>query len=116
MPKWHVYVNRAAGRKAYEPTLIRDLLRQLGLDFDLQVPDSRDQARVLLEDAARSGATHFAMAGGDGTVNLAVNALMPLGLPTPPVIGVLPVGTGCDLLRTFGLPQDVAGAARAFDR
>ena len=24
---------------------------------------------------------------------------------------MLPVGTGCDLLRTFGLPQDVAGAA-----
>ena len=112
MPKWHVYVNRAAGRKAYDPLLIRDLLRQLGLDFDLQVPDSRDETKGLLEDAARSGATHFAMAGGDGTVNLAVNALMPLGLPAPPVIGVLPVGTGCDLLRTFGLPQDVAAAAR----
>jgi YegS/Rv2252/BmrU family lipid kinase len=55
---------------------------------------------------------HFAVVGGDGTVNLAVNALMPLGLDTPPVIGVLPVGTGCDLLRTFGLPQDLAGAAR----
>ncbi|HWL49382.1 MAG TPA: diacylglycerol kinase family protein [Acidimicrobiia bacterium] len=112
MPKWHVYVNRAAGRKAYEPGLIRDLLGELGLDFDLQVPDSPEQMKGLLEDAAMAGATHFAMAGGDGTVNVAVNALMPLGLAAPPVIAVLPVGTGCDLLRTFGLPQDVAGAAR----
>ena len=112
MPKWHVYVNRAAGRKASEPAAIRDLLREIGLDFDLHAPDSPDDTRALIEDSARSGATHFAVAGGDGTVNLAVNALMPLGLAAPPVIGVLPVGTGCDLLRTFGLPQDVAGAAR----
>ncbi len=112
MPKWHVYVNRAAGRKASEPAAIRDLLREIGLDFDLHAPDSPDETRALIEESARSGATHFAVAGGDGTVNLAVNALMPLGLAAPPVIGVLPVGTGCDLLRTFGLPQDVAGAAR----
>ena len=112
MPKWHVYVNRAAGRKAADPALIRDLLRGIGLDFELHVPDSSKEATASLQEAARSGATHFALVGGDGTVNLAVNALMPLGLGTPPVIGVLPVGTGCDLLRTFGLPQDVAGAAR----
>ena len=112
MPKWHVYVNRAAGRKASEPAEIRDLLREVGLDFDLHVPDSPDETTALIQEAATSGATHFAVAGGDGTVNLAVNALMPLGMGTPPVIGVLPVGTGCDLLRTFGLPQDVAGAAR----
>jgi diacylglycerol kinase (ATP) len=84
----------------------------VGLDFDLHVPDSPDETTALIQEAATSGATHFAVAGGDGTVNLAVNALMPLGMGTPPVIGVLPVGTGCDLLRTFGLPQDVAGAAR----
>jgi diacylglycerol kinase (ATP) len=112
LPKWHVYVNRAAGRKASEPAAIRDLLREIGLDFDLHAPESPEETRALIEESARSGATHFAVAGGDGTVNLAVNALMPLGLAAPPVIGVLPVGTGCDLLRTFGLPQDVAGAAR----
>jgi diacylglycerol kinase (ATP) len=112
LPKWQVYVNRAAGRKASEPTAIRYLLRELGLDFDLHVPGSKDETTSLIQGAARSGATHFALAGGDGTVNLAVNALMPLRMGTPPVVGVLPVGTGCDLLRTFGLPQDVAGAAR----
>ncbi|HJQ90550.1 MAG TPA: YegS/Rv2252/BmrU family lipid kinase [Acidimicrobiia bacterium] len=111
MPKWHVYVNRAAGRKASDPAAIRDLLRDIGLDFDLHAPDSPDEMMALIEESARFGATHFAVAGGDGTVNLAVNALMPLGLVAPPVIGVLPVGTGCDLLRTFGLPQDVSGAA-----
>lgn len=112
MPKWHVYVNRAAGRKAADPALLQDLLRSLGLDFELSVPDSPEEATSLIQQAAREGATHFAVAGGDGTVNLAVNALMPLGLGAPPVVGVLPVGTGCDLLRTFGLPQDLVGASR----
>jgi diacylglycerol kinase (ATP) len=112
LPKWHIYVNRAAGRKEAEPAVISDLLRGLGLDFELQVPDSPDETTASIQEGARSGATHFAMVGGDGTVNLAVNALMPLGLGAPPVIGVLPVGTGCDLLRTFGLPQDMVGAAR----
>jgi diacylglycerol kinase (ATP) len=44
-------------------------------------------------------------------VNLAVNALLELDLGFRPVIGVLPAGSGCDLLRTFGLPQDLATAA-----
>jgi diacylglycerol kinase (ATP) len=68
-------------------------------------------ASALVEASGR-GINHFALAGGDGTVNLAANALLPLGLDRPPVIGVLPVGTGCDLLRTFGLPQEVGAAAK----
>jgi diacylglycerol kinase (ATP) len=112
VPKWHVYVNRAAGRSAADPARIQDILRGLGLDFDLQVPGTPEETKALIQQAARAGATHFAVAGGDGTVNLAINALIPLGLGAPPVLGVLPVGTGCDLLRTFGLPQNLAGAAR----
>src|SRR5690606_41185661 len=27
-------------------------------------------------------------------------------------VAVLPSGTGCDLIRTFGIPQDLAGAAK----
>ncbi len=105
-------MNRAAGRKAAKPAAIRDLLREIGLEFELHVPQSPEETGTMIREAARGGAGHFAVAGGDGTVNLAVNALVPMDLGTRPVIGVLPVGTGCDLLRTFGLPQDLAGAAR----
>ena len=31
--------------------------------------------------------------------------------PSPPVLGILPGGTGCDLLRTFALPQKLEAAA-----
>jgi YegS/Rv2252/BmrU family lipid kinase len=112
MPRWHVYVNRAAGRRPVDPALVGQILAGLGLDAEIFVPESREETTALIQEAARAGGRHFAVTGGDGTVNLAVNALMPLGLDTRPVLGVLPVGTGCDLLRTFGLPQDLLGAAR----
>lgn len=82
------------------------------MDAEINAPESGKEMSAEIQEAARNGATHFAVAGGDGTVNIAVNALMPLGLDTPPVLGVLPTGSGCDLLRTFGLPQDLEGAAR----
>ena len=112
MPRWHVYVNRAAGRKPVDPSLVGEILADLGLDAEIFAPESSEETTKLIQEAARAGSRHFAVTGGDGTVNLAVNALMSLGLDTRPVLGVLPVGTGCDLLRTFGLPQNLAGAAR----
>lgn len=111
MPTWQVYVNRSAGRRAADPALIAGLLRSLGVEHELHVPGSREETVTHIQEVARQGALHFAVAGGDGSVNLAVNALMPLGLEEPPVIAMLPIGTGCDLLRTFGLPHDLAGAA-----
>jgi diacylglycerol kinase (ATP) len=112
VPKWHVFVNPAAGSRPVDPSLVARLLKDLGLEVEMVVPSSSQETRTMIEESARAGASHFAVAGGDGTVNLAVNALMPLDLDPRPVLGVLPVGTGCDLLRTFGLPQDLAGAAR----
>jgi YegS/Rv2252/BmrU family lipid kinase len=111
MPRWHVYVNHAAGRRPVDPALVREILADLGVDAEIFAPESKEETTTLIQQAAHAGMRHFAVTGGDGTVNLAVNALMPLGLGRP-VLGVLPVGTGCDLLRTFGLPQDLPGAAR----
>jgi YegS/Rv2252/BmrU family lipid kinase len=112
MPTWQVYVNRSAGRRATDPAHIGHILRDIGVPHELHGPGSPEDATAHIQQMAREGARHFVVVGGDGTVNLAVNALMPLCLAEPPVLGVLPVGTGCDLLRTFGLPQDLAGAAR----
>ena len=111
MPRWHVYVNHAAGRRPVDPALVREILADLGVDAEIFAPESKEETTTLIQQAAHAGVRHFVVTGGDGTVNLAVNALMPLSLGRP-VLGVLPVGTGCDLVRTFGLPQDLPGAAR----
>lgn len=111
MAKWTVVVNPAAGRSPVPATVIREALDSAGVDADLEAPSSTSEAEEALRAAAERGATHFAVAGGDGSVNLAVNVLLGLDGLEPPVIGVLPTGTGCDLLRTFAIPQDVRGAA-----
>lgn len=112
MSKWLVIVNRAAGRRPTSVDTVRQALAAAGIDAEIEVPGSAEETREAIASSAREGRTHFALSGGDGTVNLAINALLPLGLGEPPVIGVLPGGTGCDLLKTFALPQDLAGAAR----
>lgn len=47
------------------------------------------------------------LAGGDGTMNAAADALVDCGLP----FGILPTGTANDLARTLGIPSDLAAAA-----
>ena len=111
-PTWLALLNPAAGRRPTSPDSVRAALDSAGLDYDLVVPVSGDEASGALRAAAVEGRRHFALVGGDGTVNLAANALLPLGLDERPTIGVVPVGTGCDLLRTFGIPQDPGEAAK----
>lgn len=110
--KWHVVVNPAAGRKTIPTRVIRSALDAAGVDATIEMPLSEAETRIAITEAVNSGATHLAVAGGDGTVNLAANAILNGEGREPPVLGVLPTGTGCDLLRTFGIPQDLVGAAR----
>ncbi len=112
MRRWLIVVNQAAGRRPINPRMVREAAEAAGLDADLVVPADVDETVVVIEAEARAGRTHFALAGGDGTVNLAVNTLLALEMGDSPVVGILPTGTGCDLLRTFGLPQELGAAAR----
>ncbi len=111
MARWKVLVNPLAGRTPVSLVTVREALADAGVDAEIVDPASRSEAEAALREAVAAGFSHFAMAGGDGSVNLAANVLLEFeGLD--PVIGVLPTGTGCDLLRTFGMPQDMAGAVR----
>lgn len=106
-----VILNQSAGSRATRVDAVREAIGSAGVDGEIVIPNSVEETTRVLQESARSGQTHFALAGGDGTVNLAANALLELEGIEKPVIGVLPVGTGCDLLRTFGLPQDLGQAA-----
>jgi diacylglycerol kinase family enzyme len=53
------------------------------------------------------------VAGGDGSLHLAVNQLRRLGLLTQVAVGLVPLGTGNDFARAAGVPLDPVAAARA---
>lgn len=112
MARWLTIMNHRAGSAPTSVDEVRSALEAAGVDHAIEAPATAAEAVEVMASAAFDGVSHFALVGGDGTVNLAANALLSLeGLATP-VIGVLPAGTGCDLLRTFGLPQDLGSAAR----
>ena len=82
-----------------------DILRRR-YRVDVLVPHSGQ----AIESAARQAAgTHDALvvAGGDGTLNRAVNALR--GIPVR--VGMLPLGTGNDFARAVGIPTCPTAAA-----
>jgi diacylglycerol kinase (ATP) len=64
-------------------------------------------ALVRAAQAEASALAALAVAGGDGTVTMLLNALRgPCGLP----IGILPTGSGNDFARELGVPTRVADA------
>lgn len=68
------------------------------------------EAARLATEAAESGARLVVAAGGDGTVNEVVNGLMASSHARAGdcALGVLALGTGSDLARGLGLPQEPA--------
>lgn len=109
---WLVLVNPSAGRRAFESGQVARALAAAGVDADLRTPQTADEMRASIAEAAADGRGRLAVVGGDGTVNLAVNQMLAVSWAERPLLGVLPAGTGCDLLRTFGIPQDLGMAAR----
>lgn len=112
MGEWLVILNPNAGSKPVTADTIVGVLDAESVDYRLVVPETAEEAAEVLRSAAVEGKRQFALVGGDGTVNLAVNSILPLNLDEPPLVALLPTGTGCDLLRTFGLSHDLGESAR----
>ena len=84
-------------------------LRRLGRVDHLE-PSSQENFNEEVSGAARDHDV-IVVAGGDGTLNCAINALEDQLARVR--IGLIPMGTGNDLARTLGIPTDPEEAARA---
>ncbi len=76
------------------------------LDVEWVSPPAAEAVGEIVTRARDAGARAVIVAGGDGTVSRAIEALA--GTDTP--LGLLPLGTGNDLARELGLPIDVRSA------
>ena len=82
------------------------------VEADLIIPEDAAEVASVVRAGIEDGRRRFIAVGGDGTVNLVVDALLRHVWQEPPVLGILPAGTGSDLLRTFAIPQQMERAAR----
>lgn len=64
-----------------------------------------------IEQAISDGCETVVAAGGDGTVNALVNALMAVDEQRRPALAIIPLGTANDFAGTLGVPDEVAEAA-----
>jgi YegS/Rv2252/BmrU family lipid kinase len=67
----------------------------------------------LAREAVRAGGGLVVAVGGDGTASEVIDGLAQSRPDADPLFGFIPRGTGSDLRRTLGLPDDLDGAARA---
>ncbi len=107
-------VNPRAGRGAQGATpTIERTLRSLGLDYELRTTEGPGDATRLARRALEDGRRFLVAVGGDGTIHEVVNGMLAGDRPVvpDPVLGVVACGSGCDFIRTFGLPPGPTAAA-----
>ncbi len=105
-------VNRSAraGRAARSVDAVLAGLGQSGHEVRVLAATSRDEARSEVARVVAGGAHRLVVAGGDGLVHDALQAVA----GTRTVLGVVPVGSGNDFARALGLEGlDTAAACRA---
>lgn len=82
-------------------------LHRRGVDVCELVGADALHARRLLDEALDRGTDAVVVAGGDGMISLALQALAQSEVP----LGIIPAGTGNDHAREFGIPRDDPDAA-----
>jgi diacylglycerol kinase (ATP) len=103
-----------SGRVAGELPALERALAANGLDFALEVTRAPGDATRLARRAIDDGRRFLVAVGGDGTVQEVLNGMFDDGEPLmdQPVLGVVAATSGCDLVRSFGLPDDTDGGCR----
>jgi YegS/Rv2252/BmrU family lipid kinase len=114
--EWMVIVNPNAGNGMGDKDWdkISALLKKGGIPFTVNFTERKGHAIQLTLDAISSGFRKFITVGGDGTLNEVVNGVFTnnVCLTTDIVLALIPVGTGNDWGRMFGIPLDYEKAVK----
>lgn len=118
--RWYVIINPNAGKGKGQKDwpMISSLMHEAGLSYEAVFTTGMHDAIHLTQEAIRRGWRKFVVVGGDGTINETVNGL--LGQQEVEVskmlLGIIPVGTGNDWGRMFGIPSSYAKAVETLRR
>jgi len=117
LDKWLVIVNPNAGsgkgKKDWDR--ISGIFSKYNIAIVPHFTEKKGAAKDLASEAANDGFRKIISVGGDGTLNEVVNGLFSQEFCSPSefTIGLIPVGTGNDWGRMFGIPLMYEGAVSA---
>jgi len=101
------------GRVATQVTAVQRALEARHIEHRIHVASGRQDVVRSAGTALEEGYRYLAAVGDDATVHDVVNGMFRDGrtIVETPVLAVLGAGSGGDLLRSFGLPDDVEEAS-----
>ncbi len=104
----HGYLLVASSKAGSTDDEAVDAAREV-LDAELNLCEQPDDLEATFD---RLDGRTLVIAGGDGSLHLAVRKLLARGELTTTRLGLVPLGTGNDLARALDIPLDAADAAR----
>ena len=104
--------NRGRTRKRWGE--IREGLRHFVREFKYEFTEKPSHATDLAREAIKDGADLVIGVGGDGTMNEIANGFFEDRRIINPeaTLGLVPAGTGCDLIKSLNIPPGLRGALR----
>jgi len=104
----------AGGRTGRRLDALRRAADDTFAQWEIRETQGPGHATAIAAEAVEHGFQLVASVGGDGTHSETVNGLFDGSVPRDPevVFGAVPAGTGSDLVRTVGMPNDLDAALR----
>ena len=110
-----------SGKTMYEWLPAERRLKRLGIPCDIAMTDHKRHATALAQHAAAEGYRRIIAVGGDGSLHEVFNGICrwcaATGVPTEEfLIGVVPIGSGNDWIRSLGVPNDTTEVVNMIHR
>lgn len=110
---WFIIANPKAGRNfARKWSIITKFLELKKIDYSVVFTKYAGHEMDLVLECLQQGFTTIISAGGDGTLNNVVNGIFKQTLVDVSTIkvGVIPLGTGNDWIKTYSIPKNITKA------
>jgi len=111
---WFVIVNPTSGNGSSKKLWpkIEQLLSTYEFEFKQVFTEHSKHSIELVQRAVNQGYKNIISIGGDGTLHNIVNGIMLQNtlIPSDISVGVIPIGTGNDWVKTHGIPKDIEAA------
>tara|TARA_B110000977_G_scaffold73116_1_gene98931 strand:+ start:58 stop:993 length:936 start_codon:yes stop_codon:yes gene_type:complete len=111
---WFIIANPVAGNRNFSKRWkeIQQLLKNKNLDYSFAFTQFSKHEIELVQNAIQKGFRNIISVGGDGTLHHVVNGIMKQRyVKTSDItIGVIPLGTGNDWIKTYHIPNSITKA------